>query len=226
MSTVGRAKFTPQQRAAIQTVDENLLVSAAAGSGKTTVLAERCAHLLCDIPNPCSVDQLLVVTFTEAAAAQMKARIESAIGQRLQENPQSELLRRQAAQIDRAQVSTLHSFCSNLLRMHFHLLSLEPDFSILDQEEAILLRREVVEELFSDRYEQDESGDFQRFVDWYGDGNDEQLQRHVLRTHELLCSLVEPEEWLRVSYGRLEEAASGKLEESFLGRQLISLLTE
>ena len=226
MSGGGANKLTPQQRLAIQTVDDNLLVSAAAGSGKTTVLAERCAYLLCDVATPCSVDQLLVVTFTEAAAAQMKARIEAAIQNRLAKNPENESLRRQAAQIDLAQVSTLHGFCAILLRMHFHLLSLEPNFNILDQEEAALLRRETVAELFADRYEEDTAGDFQRLIDWYGDGNDAELQRHVLRAHALLCSLVEPEQWLTTAYDQLVEAANEPLAKTSLGRQLVALLRE
>jgi ATP-dependent helicase/nuclease subunit A len=226
MSGAGSKQLTPQQRLAIQTVDDNLLVSAAAGSGKTTVLAERCAYLLCDAAMPCSVDQLLVVTFTEAAAAQMKARIEAAIQNRLAKNPENESLRRQAAQIDLAQVSTLHGFCANLLRMHFHLLSLEPNFTILDQEEAALLRRETVAELFAGRYEDDASGDFQRLVDWYGDGNDAELQRHVLRAHALLCSLVEPDQWLTTAYDQLVEAANESLPKTALGHQLIALLKE
>src|SRR6266446_1279892 len=116
--------WTPQQRAGIQTTSHSLLVSAAAGSGNTAVLAARCAHLVCAATPPCDVDQLLVVTFTEAAAAEMKHRIETVLRERLagradEDDPR---LVRQLALVERAQVSTLHGFCSRLLRQNFHLL--------------------------------------------------------------------------------------------------------
>src|SRR6266481_3299866 len=114
--------WTPEQLAGIQTTGHSLLVSAAAGSGKTAVLAARCAYLVCDATPPCEVDELLVVTFTEAAAAQMKSRIEAALRQRLAAAAGDNAhLQRQLALIDRAQVSTLHGFCSRLLRQNFHL---------------------------------------------------------------------------------------------------------
>src|SRR3979411_2631667 len=105
-------KWTDEQWAGIATTGRSVLVSAAAGSGKTAVLSERCAFLVCDAKPPCDVDQLLVVTFTEAAAAAMKGRIETALRKRLERDPDDTRLQSQLAQIDRAQVSTLHGFCS------------------------------------------------------------------------------------------------------------------
>src|SRR5438067_7196931 len=105
------AKWTEGQWAGISTIGSDILVSAAAGSGKTAVLAERCAHLVCDASPCCDVDQLLVVTFTELAAAQMKERIEAALRKRLERKPTDTRLQTQLALIDRAQVSTLHGFC-------------------------------------------------------------------------------------------------------------------
>src|SRR5262245_48894754 len=101
-------KWTEQQRRAIETVGRNLLISAAAGSGKTAVLAERCAHLVCDAPEPhrCDADQLLVVTFTKAAASEMRKRIGEAMSARLDRNPGDARLARQLALLDRAQIST------------------------------------------------------------------------------------------------------------------------
>src|SRR5437660_6705093 len=170
-------KWTDEQRAGITTVRRSLLVSAAAGSGKTAVLAERCAYLVCDAKPPCSVDELLVVTFTEAAAAEMKKRIGAALQKRHDSDPENPRLQSQLAQIDRAQVSTLHGFCARLLRRHFHLVGLDPAFSVLDGDEAALLRAEVARKLFADSYETDEAGIFQRFIDVYGDGSDDDLQR-------------------------------------------------
>src|SRR5690349_20376128 len=112
-------KWTDAQRLGIQTTGHSLLVSAAAGSGKTAMLAARCAHLVCAPGDPCDVDELLVVTFTEAAAAEKKSRIHSALRERTAAT-NSERLRRQVELVEHASVSTLHSFCARLLREHFH----------------------------------------------------------------------------------------------------------
>src|SRR5437763_171318 len=108
--TASGVKWTSEQRAGIETTGVNLLVSAAAGSGKTAVLSERCAYLVCDAKPPCDVDQLLVVTFTEAAAAEMKGRIEQALRNRMERHPDDARLHMQLAQVERAQVGTLHGF--------------------------------------------------------------------------------------------------------------------
>src|SRR3954468_11230293 len=189
--------WTPEQWLGITTVGQSLLVSAAAGSGKTAILAERCAYLVCDAPElyRCDVDELLVVTFTEAAAAEMKSRITKALRARAATDPNGRAAQ-QLKFVDAAHVSTLHSFCSRVLRQHFHLIGLDPAFTLLDPEEAKLLRTEVARELFEDRYELDDNGTFQRFVDAYGDGDDERLVRLVIRARELLTSLVDPVGWI------------------------------
>src|SRR3954454_2638268 len=105
---------TPQQQASITASGKSLLVSAAAGSGKTSVLAERCVHLICDATPRCNVNQLLVVTFTEAAALEMKSRIEAALRERLAHEPTNQHLIRQLSLIDHAPISTLHSFCGKI----------------------------------------------------------------------------------------------------------------
>jgi ATP-dependent exoDNAse (exonuclease V) beta subunit len=212
-------KWTPEQWRGITTVGHSLLVSAAAGSGKTAMLSERCAYLVCDADEPCDVDELLVVTFTDAAAGEMKSRITAALRSRAERDPHGRAAQ-QLRLVDAAQVSTLHSFCSRVLRQHFHLIGLDPGFSVLDGEEAKLLRTEVARELFADRYELDDTGEFQRFVDAYGDGDDERLVRLVIKTHELLCSVVDAAGWIEQARGRLREAATRPLNESALGREL------
>ncbi len=216
-------RWTEAQLLGIRTVKRSLLVSAAAGSGKTAVLSERCAYLVCDATPPCDVDQLLVVTFTEAAAAEMKSRIERALQDRLSSG-ESPHLSRQLALVEHAQVSTIHAFCARLLRQHFHLVGLDPNFTILDGDEAKLLRNEVARELFQDCYESDESGNFQKLVDAYADGNDERLVEQVIRIHELASSLVDPQAWRRQAIARIAEAAQGPLENCVLGRELIELI--
>ncbi|MGD0463199.1 MAG: helicase-exonuclease AddAB subunit AddA [Tepidisphaeraceae bacterium] len=212
--------WTPQQLAGITTVGHSLLVSAAAGSGKTAVLAERCAHLICQANNPCDVDQLLVVTFTESAAAEMKTRIQQSLRRKMAEHP-SDRIARQIDLAEHAHVSTVHGFCARLLRQNFTLAGIDPEFQILDADEAALLRRDIATELFHSRYETDESGDFPRFIDAYGDGKDEALVEQVVVTHQLLASLTDPDGWIEKSDSDIREAAEKPLAQSTLGRDLL-----
>ncbi len=148
-------RFTDEQRRAVETIDRSVIVTAAAGSGKTAVLAERCAYLVCDAPGDarCDVDALLVVTFTEAAAAQMRARIVEAIGQRVADRPDDKRLRRQMALVDSARISTIHAFCLWLVRRHFSELRLDAGAEVLDADEARLLKKETLQRVFADLYE-------------------------------------------------------------------------
>jgi ATP-dependent helicase/nuclease subunit A len=216
-------KWTEAQLRGITATGHSILVSAAAGSGKTAMLAARCAHLVCDTPD-CDADELLVVTFTEAAAAQMKSRIHKAVRDRALAKD-SERLRRQVALVERASVGTLHSFCARLLREHFHAVGLDPAFTVLDGEEAALLRREVARSLFDDRYELDAAGDFHRFIDSYGEGDDARLIRRVIQTHEMLASLVDPAGWIERSRWRIAQAAELPLEQTELGQELTGILS-
>ncbi len=184
------------------------------------MLAERCAELVCNTEQgACDVDELLVVTFTESAAAEMKARIHAALRDRAAAQA-SIRLTHQLALVDQANVSTLHGFCARVLRQHFHLAGLDPSFAVLDAEEAKLLRSEVARDLFADRFELDASGDFQRFVDAYGEGDDARLIRQVIKTHEMLCSLIDPAAWVGDAWARLEEAAKLPLRATHLGGKL------
>ncbi len=216
-------RWTPEQLEAIRTTGTGLLVSAAAGSGKTSVLSERCAYLVCDCHPRCNISQLLVVTFTEAAAAEMKHRIEGAIRKRAADGPDDPHLRRQLKLIEHANVSTLHGFCNRLLRAHFHRAGLDPDFGILDADEGTLLRAEVVKQLFLDQYE---SGDrvFQDFIDAYGGGYDQPLMDLVLHTHDLMTSLIDPAAWSAESIRRLEEGAALPLTKSAVGKEYLALI--
>lgn len=217
--------WTPEQRAGIETVGGGLLVSAAAGSGKTAVLAARCVHLVCDADETCDVNELLVLTFTKAAAAEMRHRIEARLRDRLGDADDARLVK-QIALLDRAQISTIHSFCSVLVRQHFHLLGIDPNFRTLEEEESQLMRLEIARSLFADRYEHDESGEFQRFIDGYANGEDERLIHQLLRTHDMLASLIDPAKWLSEAKARIAEGAEQPLVESSLGRELASLVRE
>ena len=135
--------FTEDQQKVIDARDCNILVSAAAGSGKTAVLVERIIQKICDKENPVDIDRLLVVTFTNAAAAQMRERIGEAIAERLKEEPASKNLQRQAILLHNAQITTIDSFCLFLLRNHFHKIGLDPAFRVADEGEVKLLRRDT-----------------------------------------------------------------------------------
>ena len=153
--------YTPEQLRAIQATGSSVLVSAAAGSGKTAVLAERCVYLLCDAPaeHRCEIDELLVVTFTEAAADEMRSRIIDALRDRAARSPADESLRRQIALAESAQISTIHAYCLWIVRRWFSLLGIDPAATVLDANEAALLRRETLEELFQLQYAPERSAE-------------------------------------------------------------------
>ncbi|ABO49946.1 DNA helicase/exodeoxyribonuclease V, subunit A [Desulforamulus reducens MI-1] len=190
-------KWTAEQLAAITTRDTNLLVAAAAGAGKTAVLVERIIGLITDPHRPVDVDQLLIVTFTNAAAAEMRERIGQALSKALQENPHSKRLARQLTMLNRASITTLHSFCLDLLRRYFYQLDLDPGFRVADEVEAELLRLDVLEELFERRYNQDNVEVFARLVDSYGGQRDDsRLQDLVLELYRFSGSHPLPVQWL------------------------------
>ena len=193
--------WTAEQKQAIETVDGSVLVSAAAGSGKTAVLAERCAYLVCDAPEEyrSDIDGILVVTFTEAAAAEMKQRICKRLSARIAIDPGDKRLRTQIALVDTGQISTLHSFCLWMVRRWFHRAGVDATAQILDEIEADLIRREVLEEFFNELYgEQDELGKaFLLLVDQYGLGEDWNLGEFILKLTSFLVSLPDPDRWLR-----------------------------
>ena len=146
--------FTDQQLQATRTTGRSVIVSAAAGSGKTAVLAERCAYLVCDAPPDvrCNVDELLVLTFTDAAAAEMRSRIVETIRERLRQHPHDNRLKEQVALVDAAQISTIHSFCLWLVRRWFNHVDVDPAATVLDDEETTLLKDEVLDAMLSDLY--------------------------------------------------------------------------
>jgi len=206
-------RWTPEQRQAIETVGRNVFVTAAAGSGKTAVLAERCAYLVCDAPVEarCGVDQLLVVTFTEAAAGEMRGRIRQSLARRLAGRPNDAHLRMQTALLDSAQISTIHAFCLWLLRRWFNEVGLDPAANVLDADETRILKSTVLEKVMQDRYDDKTSGEaFRSLVDTYGLGRDAPIARFATRLSDLLDSLPDPIAWLADARERLS-SSSGEL---------------
>ncbi len=187
--------WTPQQSLAIQDRGHNLLVAAAAGSGKTAVLVERIIQLV--RWDQVDIDRMLIVTFTQAAAGEMRARISSVLLEAMQENgPDQDYLRAQVNLLNRASISTLHAFCMDVVRRYFHIVDISPSFRVGDATETDLLKLEVLEELFEAEYEQGEA-DFLRLVEMYAGGRDDHpLRELVLRTYQFILSQPDPLEWL------------------------------
>ncbi|MGG4451796.1 helicase-exonuclease AddAB subunit AddA [Brevibacillus porteri] len=193
-------QWTEEQWQAIIQRGNNLLVAAAAGSGKTSVLVERIIRRIMDEKDPVGVDQLLVVTFTNAAAAEMRHRIGDALRKALKDDPHSSHLRRQLALLQRATITTLHSFCLGILRQYYYLIELDPDFRIADQMEGELLRQDVLEEQLESWYEND--ADFHALADVMLDGQDDHaLTILLLRLYEFSRSHPAPEQWLGEAAG-------------------------
>lgn len=190
-------KWTKEQENVIKKRGGNLLVSAAAGSGKTAVLVQRIIEMIMDKERPVDIDKLLVVTFTKAAAAQMKERIQEAIERELKKNPANDHLIRQMSLIHKAQITTIHSFCLSVIRSHFHQVDLEPDFRMGDETEVELLKMEVVEEVFSEYYEKQDKG-FLTLVESYGTlKSDKAVEDMVLTLYESAMSHMNPLQWLQ-----------------------------
>lgn len=188
--------WTREQQQVISLGERNILVSAAAGSGKTAVLVERIITMLTRPVNPVDVDRLLIVTFTEAAAAEMKERIRRAVEERVEKEPENEHLKRQATLIHSAQITTIHSFCLSVIREHFHTIDLDPAFRIGEDGELKLLRQDVLEEVLEQYYQEGEE-DFLNLVEGYGGSRDDRnLEELVLRLYEFGRSYPQPGKWL------------------------------
>ncbi|HEY8488421.1 MAG TPA: UvrD-helicase domain-containing protein, partial [Thermaerobacter sp.] len=200
-------RWTPAQQQAIR-MRGTILVSAAAGAGKTSVLVERIIRRLLDPREPVEIDRLLVVTFTEAAAAEMKERIRNRLEEALAERPQDARLRRQLALLGRASISTLHSFCLRLARQYFYRLGLDPATRVAGEHEAQLLRYEVLDEVFERRYAE-ASPAFLDLVEAYGGTRgDEDLRQLVLRLYDSAYARPWPEAWLRTLPQAYRDAAA------------------
>lgn len=194
---MSEAKWTPEQKKAIDTRGCNLLVAAAAGAGKTAVLVERIIKKITDEKNPIDIDKLLVVTFTNAAASEMRERIGDAISKALDENAESKRLQRQLTLLNKSSITTIHSFCLDVIRNNFHLIDLDPGFRIGDETECTLLKQETMEEMFEEKYDEDSREGFLSLVESYsGSRDDTALQEMILNLYEFSKSTPWPEKWL------------------------------
>lgn len=204
-------EWTPQQLNAIYATDGSVLVSAAAGSGKTAVLVERVINLVTRSENPIDVDRLLIVTFTRAAAAEMRQRISLALNSLLENDPYNPNLLKQKQLLYTASISTIDSFCSEIVREYFHALGVSRDFRIADEGELDVLRKTALDNTFNTFYSSD-SDDFIALLDAFSSkGGDVKLRETVLKIATFLSTQPFPENWLEnmlSSYGENSVAES------------------
>ena len=189
--------WTTDQQHAIECCKGSVLVSAAAGSGKTAVLVERVIRRLTDKDNPCSAEDLLIVTFTRAATAQMREKIGAAILKRLSEDPTDRHLRRQYMLLPFAKICTIDSFCNDLLRETFHALGISPDYSLLDNETAVIMKNDVCAAMLERAYEEDSDGSFSGLSDMMSSGSsDEDFAKLIIKMYDISTAYPFPDLWL------------------------------
>ena len=213
---MAEVKWTNEQLQAIQEKDSNILVAAAAGSGKTAVLVERIIHKIID--EKMDIDKILVVTFTNAAASEMRERILEAIYKKLEENPENVHLQRQIILLNKASICTIHSFCLDVIHNHFYEIDLPSNFKIVDTAEIDLLKQEVLDDLFEQKYTENDK-DFVELLENYTNyRGDEALQELVLKIYKFIQSSPFPIKWLqeklellKIEYKDIFQTIWGKL---------------
>ena len=238
--------FTPEQEAAVKYRGGALLVSAAAGSGKTSVLVER---LMSRVGEGADINGFLVITYTRAAAAELRERIYDEILKRMAENPENRNLRRQSMLCRSAPIGTIHSFCTDIIRENAYLASIQPDFRVADESESAMIKAEVLEDVLNEAYEKARSpenteygtqntesggggsgrGDegaqrdgFRELIDTVAAGRDDRrLVRIILEAHEKLQSNPYPDAWTRVLTERLPLQGISDISETVWGAHLI-----
>ena len=220
-------RFTPDQQMAIDTIDKSILVSAAAGSGKTAVLVERIINII--VQGKADVDRMLVVTFTNAAASEMRLKLTKAINKEIKaskasEPERAEKLRQQLGKMYRSYISTVHSFCNRVIKEFFYLTDLEPNFKICDSLKAEIMKMEAIEEVFEKGFEEDdfiEGGSFREFLDRYSkERDDKALMQELVKAYADLRSMPDYFEWSERMAEKLRIPDSGDYRDSDLYREL------
>ena len=221
-------RFTPDQQRAIDTIDKSILVSAAAGSGKTAVLVERIINII--VQGRADVDRMLVVTFTNAAASEMRLKLTKAINKEIKaskasEPERAEKLRQQLGKMYRSYISTVHSFCNRVIKEFFYLTDLEPNFKICDSLKAEIMKMEAIEEVFEQGFEEDnfiEGGSFREFLDRYSkERDDKALMQELVKAYADLRSMPDYFEWSERMAEKLRIPDSGDYRDSDLYRELL-----
>ncbi len=214
-------RWTPEQQRVINLRDCNILVSAAAGSGKTAVLVERILSRIMDKENPINVDQFIIVTFTKAAAAEMRERIGIAIDRAVADNPGNLHLQQQVALLHHAQISTIHSFCGYVIQNYFHRIGVDPSYRLGNETEMAMVQSDVLADLLEENY-QDASPDFVELAESYlFDKNDHKLEELVMQIYKYAMSNPWPEKWFASVKQMLKIETEEELEKSELVQGII-----
>ncbi|MFT3982320.1 MAG: helicase-exonuclease AddAB subunit AddA [Lachnospiraceae bacterium] len=214
-------KFTREQQKAISLRNRNILVSAAAGSGKTAVLVERIIQRITDKKQPLDIDRLLVMTFTKAAADQMRERILQAIEEKRRENPFDRHLQKQSALVHNARITTIHGFCLDVIRNHFHEIDLDPDFRVGDEGECRLIKQDVLEAVLEAAYEEGESEFLLMTESLAAQKSDVALEGMIRKLHDFSMSYPKQEEWLLHCQEMYQTVGESGFEELFWVRDLV-----
>lgn len=219
-------EWTKEQQQAIYEKGENILVAAAAGSGKTAVLVERIINKI--INENIDIDKLLVVTFTNAAASEMRERVLNAIYKKIDEDPENEKLQKQITLLNKASICTIDSFCLDVVRNNFFEIDISPNFRIGDTTEIEILKQDVIEELFEDKYESEDK-DFQKLITTYTSYKDDTpLKELILKIYTYIQSNPFPEKWLneKVEMFNLQEKIEQDFSQTIWGGLLLQQVDE
>ena len=216
-------KLTPQQAQAVNDRGGRLLVSAAAGSGKTKVLVDRLMRCLTDPDDPANLDEFLIITYTKAAASELRGKIAAKLTERIAQEPENRHLQKQMQRLYLTQISTVHGFCSAILREYAYRIDLAPDFRVADESECRELRETVLKDLLDRAYENQSSEDhFRDFVDTQGVGrNDSIVPEIIQKVFDSARCHLDPEGWLDGCLTGMELEQTADASESIWGRYLM-----
>ena len=219
-------KLTPQQREAVQNRGGRLLVSAAAGSGKTKVLVDRLLSYLTDPINPADLDEFLIITYTKAAASELRAKIASKLTERIAEEPENKHLQKQMQRLFLTKISTVHGFCGDILREYAYKLDIAADFRVADENECVEIRETVMQDLLDRAYTESAGDvDFRAFVDTQGLGRDDRLVPEILlKVYDSARCHLDPEGWLDSCLKASDVADVADVSETVWGSYLMAEL--
>lgn len=204
--------WTKEQEVAIKNRDENMIISAGAGSGKTAVLVERIIDIISNPDTDINIDELLVVTFTNAAASEMKERIVEAINKKLLENPENKKMYKQSLLVNNSSIMTLHSFCLKLIKENYYHIGLDPKFSLVNSPQIDLIKEDIIQEILEKKYSETDDVNFNRFVSSYsGQKNDNNIVSLILKLSQYSLSNPGPETWLNETITLFESGEWRKL---------------
>ena len=217
-------KWTSEQKQAIEEKGQNILIAAAAGSGKTAVLVERIIQKI--IKDKIDIDKILVVTFTNAAAAEMRERILEAIYSKLEENPDDEHLQKQIVLLGKSNISTIHSFCLDVIKNNFYEINIAPNFRIGDTAEIELIKQEAIEDVFEKLYEQEDKGLIKLLDTYEGYRDDNNLKELILRIYNYIQSSPFPQKWLNDKVEEFNISSETEIAKTIWGKIILEEFKE